>query len=56
MFEVWRRFAPYILAGFLVLNLIEAIQDGERDNWIIVGIMALALAFVLWQRRRTPPQ
>ncbi len=54
MLAAWRRFVPYLLVGFLVLNLIEAIQGGGRDDWLIVGITAAALAFLLWQRSRAP--
>ena len=53
--ETWRRIAPFVLAGLLVLNLVQAIRDGGREDWIVAALIALGLAFVLWQRGRTPP-
>ena len=52
MLTPWQRLVPFILAGLLVFNLIEAITGGGRGNWITAAIIALLLAFTLWRRRR----
>ncbi len=54
MLETWRRIAPFILAGILLLNLAEAISDGGRANWLMVALLALILALLVWQRRWRP--
>ena len=52
MLGAWQRVAPAVLAGFLLFNLINAIINGGRGNWISVAVLALGLALILWQRRR----
>jgi hypothetical protein len=47
------RWMPFILAGFLLLSLMTAIVDGGRGNWLIVALVALAVAANLWLRDRT---
>lgn len=54
MLATWQRVVPFILAGLLVFNLIEAITVGGRWNWITAAIIALALAYTVWRRRRRP--
>ena len=44
-----------LLVGFLVLNLLQAIAYGGRWNWIVVALLAAALAWTLWRRRRRDP-
>ena len=61
MLQQYRRVLPFLLAGLLVFNLVEAVLDSTQGNWVRVGVMALLLAFVLWRRTRTagkedPPQ
>ncbi len=62
MLERYRRVLPFILAGLLILNLVQAIVNGSRADWIVVAVMALVLALTLWWRRRAahapkdPPQ
>ena len=53
MLQQYRRILPVLLAGLLVFNLVEAVLDSTRGNWIRVGVMALVLAFTLWRRPRT---
>ncbi len=53
MLAAWRRMAPFVLGGLLLLNLAEAITGGRREDWIMVGVLALVLAMIVWQRRRT---
>lgn len=55
MLAAWRRILPFVLAGGLVINLIQAITVGGRGNWISVAIIALLLALIVWQRRRATP-
>jgi hypothetical protein len=55
MLTTWQRVVPFILAGLLVFNLIEAITIGGRGNWITAAIIALLLAYTLWRRRRAKP-
>lgn len=45
---------PVILAGVLVLQLIGAVTNNARGNWISVAIVALLLAVTLHRRPRTP--
>ncbi len=52
MLAAWRRAAPFVLGGLLLLNLTEAIIDGRREDWIMVAVFALVLAATLWSRRR----
>ena len=52
MLEQYRRAVPFILAGLLLFNLVDAIINGGRANWIVVAVMALVLALTLWLRRR----
>ena len=53
MLRQYRRLVPAILTGALVLNLIGAVTNNTRNNWLGVGTMAVALAFILWYRART---
>jgi len=53
MLQRYRRLVPFILAALLVLNLIQAVTDNTRGDWIGVSVMAVALAYTLWQRART---
>ena len=55
MLPAWRRVVPFLLAGILLFNLGDAIINGGRGNWITVAILALLLALLVWQRRRTEP-
>ncbi len=54
MLQQYRRLLPFLLAGLLVFNLVEAVLDSTQGNWLRVGVMALLLAFTLWRRPRTP--
>ena len=47
----------YVMVGvFLAFNLLQAIRYGGRWPWIAVAVLALLLAFAIWQgRRSTPP-
>ena len=47
-----------ILGAFLAFNLIQAILYGGRWAWISVAILALVLAWVVWQERQRarPPK
>ena len=61
MLQQYRRLLPFLLAGLLVFNLIEAVLNSTQGNWLRVGVMALLLAFTLWRRPRAadkedPPQ
>ncbi len=61
MLQQYYRLVPFLLAGLLVFNVVEAVMDSTQGNWIRVGVMALLLAFTLWRRTRTqhktdPPQ
>ncbi|MDQ3448941.1 MAG: hypothetical protein M3432_07170 [Chloroflexota bacterium] len=56
MLQQYRRLLPFLLAGLLLFNLAKAIADSTRGNWISVGVMALALAIILWRRARTAGQ
>ena len=53
MLQQYRRLLPFLLAGLLVFNLIEAVLNSTQGNWLRVGVMALLLAFTLWRRTRT---
>ena len=53
MLQWYRRALPFILGVLLVLNLVQAVTNNTRNNWIGVGAMAVALAFILWYRART---
>ncbi len=55
MLTAWRRALPFVLAGLLLFNLADAIVNGGQRNWIMVGVTALALAWILWLRRRPEP-
>ena len=52
MLAAWRRVAPFVLGGLLLLNLAEAITGGRREDWISVAVLALGLALMVWLRRR----
>ncbi len=52
MLAGWRRVAPFVLGGLLLLNLAEAITGGRREDWIMVAVLALVLALTVWQQRR----
>ena len=52
MLEAWRRVAPFVLGGLLLLNLAKAITSGMRTDWIMVAVLALVLALMVWQQRR----
>ena len=52
MLAAWRRVAPFVLGGLLLLNLAEAITGGRRGDWIMVAVLALGLALMVWLRRR----
>ena len=52
MLAAWQRIAPFVLAGLLVFNLVDAIINGGRWNWLTVAFLALLLALMVWQRRR----
>ncbi len=52
MLQQYRRLLPFLLAGLLVFNLVGAVLDSTRGNWISVGVVALVLAFTLWRRPR----
>ena len=43
---------PFILAGILLFNLVGAAMNGGRVAWLVVAVLALALALMLWQRAR----
>ena len=47
------RWVPLALTGLLLLNLMSAIVDGGRWTWLVVALLALALALNLWRRSRT---
>lgn len=53
MREQYRRLQPFILSGLLVYNLVDALVDPTRGNWLSVAIVALVLALVLWRRGQT---
>ena len=46
------RSMPFILAGILLFNIVDAAMNGSRFNWLIVAVLALTLALMLWQRAR----
>jgi hypothetical protein len=46
----WQRAMPFVLAGFLLGNLIGALTNGGRGNWITVALLALLLALIVWRR------
>jgi hypothetical protein len=52
MFGQIARMLPFIIAGLLLLNLLTAIADGSRGNWLAVAIVAILLALMLWRRGR----
>jgi hypothetical protein len=52
MLATWQKAVPFILAGLLVFNLIDAITSGRRWNWITAAIIALVRAYTVWRRRR----
>ena len=41
------RWVPLALTGLLLLNLMSAIVDGGRWTWLVVALLALALALNL---------
>lgn len=53
MLQQYYRVVPFVLAGLLVFNVVEAVMDSTQGNWLRVGVMALLLAFTLWRRTRT---
>jgi hypothetical protein len=54
MHTTWQRVVPFVLAGLLVFNLIEAITIGDRGDWITAALIALLLAYTIWRRGRRP--
>ena len=46
------RVLPFIMAGLLLVNLVTAIADGTRANWLSVAFVAGLLALLLWRRAR----
>jgi hypothetical protein len=55
MLTTWQRVVPFILAGLLVINLIEALTGSGRGQWLAVALLVLALALTLWHRPRPKP-
>jgi hypothetical protein len=53
MFGRIARLFPFIIAGLLLLNLLTAIAEGSRANWLAVAFVAILLALMLWWRWRT---
>jgi hypothetical protein len=53
MFGRIARLFPFIMAGLLLLNLLTAIAEGSRGNWLAVAFIAILLAVMLWWRGRT---
>ena len=47
-----RRIAPVVLAGILRVSLVRVIIVGDREDQIMVALLALLLALLIWQRRR----
>jgi hypothetical protein len=52
MFGQIARFFPFLMAGLLVLNLLTAITEGSRANWLMVAVIAGLLAVMLGRRGR----
>jgi hydrogenase-4 membrane subunit HyfE len=52
MFGQIARVLPFIMTGLLLLNLVTAIADGGRANWLAVAFVALLLALMLFRRSR----
>jgi hydrogenase-4 membrane subunit HyfE len=52
MFGQIARVLPFLMAGLLLLNLVTAIADGGRANWLAVAFVALLLALMLFRRTR----
>ncbi len=48
----WRRVAPLVLAGVLLLNIAAVIAAGSRWNWLAVAFVVLVLALNLRRQRR----
>lgn len=46
------RILPFIMLSLLLLNLLTAIADGSRANWLSVAVIAVLLAVMLWRRGR----
>ena len=46
------RLFPFIMAGLLLFNLLTALADGSRANWLSVAFIAVLLALMLWRRGR----
>ena len=46
-----RRALPFVLTGLLLFNLLDAILGG-RAAWLMVGLVAMALALSIWRRHR----
>ena len=42
------RVLSFVLAGVLLLNLVDAMRHGGRTTWLVVAVMALVLALHLW--------
>jgi hypothetical protein len=53
MFGRIARLFPFIMAGLLLLNLLTAMAEGSRANWLAVAFVAVVLALILWWRGRT---
>ncbi len=52
MLAAWQRVAPFVLTGVLLFNLLDAVVNGGRWSWLLVGLTALTLALSLWWRDR----
>jgi hypothetical protein len=52
LFDQIARLFPFVMAGLLLLNLLTAIADGSRANWLTVAFIAMLLALMLWWRGR----
>ena len=52
MFGRIARLFPFIMAGLLLLNLLTALAEGSRANWLAVAFVAVVLALMLWWRGR----
>ena len=52
MLAAYRRVAPFLLTGVLLLNVAIAIVTGQRATWLMVAVLALVLALNVWWWRR----
>ena len=46
------RGVPIVVATVLVLNLLAAIRDGSRGDWLTIAGLAALLALLLFLRAR----